>query len=126
MPALQSMLALPALYRLFGRLVGGGARERFIGDYLRPRPGDRVLDLGCGPGDLLADLPPCDYVGVDLDPDYITAARAKYGARGTFRCEPAEAVAEYEPASFDLVVMTGLLHHLDDAQLAVVGRRLVE
>jgi len=117
-PALQSMLAVPALYRLFGRLVGGGARERFIRDHLRPRPGDRVLDLGCGPGDLLADLPPCDYVGVDLDPNYITAATAKYGTRGTFRCEPAEAVAEYEPASFDLVVMTGLLHHLDDAQAA--------
>lgn len=118
MPALQSMLALPALYRLFGRLVGGGAREMFIRDHLRPRPGDRVLDLGCGPGDLLADLPPCDYVGVDLDPNYIAAAAAKYGARGTFRCEPAEAVVEFEPASFDLVVMTGLLHHLDDAQAA--------
>jgi SAM-dependent methyltransferase len=117
-PALQSMLALPAVYSVFRRLVGGGGRERFIHDYLRPWLGCRVLDLGCGPGDLLADLPPCDSVGVDLDPNYITAAQAKYGTRGAFRCEPAEAVVAFEPASFDLVVMTGLLHHLDDAQAA--------
>jgi SAM-dependent methyltransferase len=121
-PDLRSMLALPAAYRLFGRLVGGGGREAFVRDYLRPRPGDRVLDLGCGPGDLLAHLPDCDYVGVDLDPNYVAAAKARYGDRGSFRCEPAEAVAEFEPASFDLVVMTGLLHHLDDAQAAAVLR----
>ncbi len=120
MPDLRSILALPVAYRLFGRLVGGGARATFVRDYLRPQPGDRVLDLGCGPGDLLAALPPCEYVGVDLDPNYVAAAQARYGDRGTFRCEPAEAVVEVEPASFDLVVMTGLLHHLDDDQAAAV------
>jgi SAM-dependent methyltransferase len=116
MPDLRSILAVPAVYRLFGRVIGGGARARFVRDHLRPRPGDRILDLGCGPGDLLAHLPACDYVGVDLDPKYVTAARARYRDRGTFRCEPAEAVAELEPGSFDLVVASGLLHHLTDAQ----------
>jgi SAM-dependent methyltransferase len=75
-----------------------------------------VLDLGCGPGDLLACLPACGYVGIDLDPGYIAAAKARYAGRGTFRCEPAEAVAGLEPGSFDLVVACGLLHHLTDAQ----------
>jgi SAM-dependent methyltransferase len=115
-PDLRSVLALPAVYRLFGRVVGGGARATFVRDHLKPRPGDRVLDLGCGPGDLLAHLPACDYVGVDLDPGYVAAAKARYGERGSFRCEPAETVAELEPGSFDLVVASGLLHHLTDAQ----------
>jgi SAM-dependent methyltransferase len=115
-PDLRSILALPAMYRLFGRVIGGGARPKFVRDHLRPRPGDRVLDLGCGPGDLLAHLPACDYVGVDLDPKYIAAAKARYGGHGTFRCEPAETVAELEPGSFDLVVASGLLHHLTDEQ----------
>ena len=128
MPDLRSVLALPAVYRLFGRVVGGGARATFVRDHLKPRAGDRVLDLGCGPGDLLAHLPDCDYVGVDLDPQYVAAAPARYGERGSFRCEPAEAVAELEPGSFDLVVASGLLHHLTDEQavatMAVARRAL--
>ncbi len=116
MPGLRSVLALPWAYRLFARLVGGNARAGFVRDHLRPAPGDRVLDLGCGPADLLAHLPGCDYVGVDLDPKYVAAARARYGDRAVFRCEPAEAVAELEPGAFDLVVASGLLHHLTDEQ----------
>ena len=46
MPDLRSVLAFPAAYRLFGRVVGGdGSRTSFVRDHLRPRPGDRVLDL---------------------------------------------------------------------------------
>lgn len=116
MPGLRSVLALPWAYRLFIRLTGGNARARFVREHLRPAPGARVLDLGCGPGDLLAHLPGCDYVGVDLDPKYIAAAKAQFPDRGTFRCEAAETVAELEPGSFDLVVASGLLHHLTDEQ----------
>ena len=116
MPDLRSVLALPAMYRLFGRIVGGNARATFVRDHLRPRAGERVLDLGCGPGDLLTHLPGCDYVGIDLDPKYIAAAKARFADRGSFRCEPAESVAELEPGSFDLVVASGLLHHLTDEQ----------
>ncbi|MBX9585429.1 MAG: class I SAM-dependent methyltransferase [Gemmataceae bacterium] len=116
MPSLKTILAVPAVYRLFGRVVGGNARATFVREYLRPAAGDRVLDLGCGPGDLLAYLPPCDYVGVDLDPQYVAAARARYGDRGSFRCETAEAVAGVEPGTFDLVIASGLLHHLTDEQ----------
>jgi SAM-dependent methyltransferase len=115
-PSLKSILAVPAAYRLFGRVVGGNARATFVREYLRPAAGDRVLDLGCGPADLLAYLPPCDYVGVDLDPQYVAAAQERYGDRGTFRCGPAEAVADLEPGAFDLVVASGLLHHLTDEQ----------
>src|SRR5262245_64697948 len=87
MPHVRNLLALPAFYRAFGRLIGGSARETYVREYLRPVAGERVLDIGCGPGDILAFLPPVRYVGVDLSANYIAAARARYGTRGEFRCE---------------------------------------
>ncbi|HYL57280.1 MAG TPA: glycosyltransferase [Candidatus Acidoferrales bacterium] len=41
-------------------------------------PGQRVLELGCGEGDLLAALKPSSGVGVDFSPEMITRARQKY------------------------------------------------
>jgi trans-aconitate methyltransferase len=60
-------------------------KARFVSDLgmpvvelLAPRPGERILDLGCGDGPLtskLADLG-CWVVGVDASPEMIAAARA--------------------------------------------------
>ena len=76
----------------------------------------RVLDLGCGPAEILSSLPSgISYLGYDMSPDYIASAREKFADRGTFHCrllEQAE-VATLEP--FDLVMGLGVLHHLDDA-----------
>jgi ubiquinone/menaquinone biosynthesis C-methylase UbiE len=41
-------------------------------------PQSRVLDLGCGTGELLASLEPSIGVGVDLSPEMVDIARGKY------------------------------------------------
>ena len=48
-------------------------------DLLAPKPGERILDLGCGDGVLTQRLieAGCDVVGVDADPAMVAAARAK-------------------------------------------------
>jgi len=122
MARLQEVLAFPAAYRLLGRLIGRDSRSVYVAEYLKARPGERVLDLGCGPGDILRYLPACDYVGVDIDPGYVEAAQKRYGPRGTFRCLPVEDFVVAEPASFDLVMANGVLHHLDDEQAAAMLR----
>ncbi len=50
---LRGLLANLNLYVAFQRLMGGTEKEwrGFVETYIRPRPGDRVLDVGCGPGD---------------------------------------------------------------------------
>ncbi len=47
-------------------------------ELLAPRPGERVLDLGCGDGPLTAKLAAlgCSVVGIDGSPQMIAAARA--------------------------------------------------
>src|SRR5690606_20186688 len=46
-------------------------------DLLDPRPGERILDLGCGDGDLTRQLAErgCQVVGVDSSPEMVVAAR---------------------------------------------------
>ncbi len=112
----RAVLSHPVVYEAFQRFMGARrGREWIVRDLIRPFPGMRILDLGCGPAEILDSLPEdVAYTGYDMSAEYIAAAKAKFGARGTFHCrllEQAE-VATLDP--FDLVMGIGVLHHLDD------------
>jgi SAM-dependent methyltransferase len=104
-----------ALQRL---LLRSGSRERYVRDFVRPFPGCRILDIGCGPGDILEYLPQSigAYAGFDMNPGYIEAARRRWGSRGSFRCERVEAATVGERGTHDIVLANGIVHHLDDAE----------
>ena len=128
---LYRFLEIPAVYEHFQRLLGAdAARTRFVEEFLRPAPGARLLDIGCGTGSLLTYLPAdVHYVGYDLNPAYIDAARSRHGERGRFFCARVGAeTTDLGTEQFDFVVAKGLLHHLsdDDAHhlLDVAGRVL--
>ena len=112
---LYSLLTLPSVYRLFRTMVRGDACRIYVSEYVRPMPGQKVLDIGCGPGDILEDLPAIDYIGFDINPKYVEAAQKRFGHRGRFFCGDVGLTAiDQEAGSFDLVLATGVVHHLDD------------
>ena len=114
---IRSVLSIPSVYRLFGQLIGGpSGRKRFVTDHIRPKQGDRILDIGCGPGVLVPYLPAVEYVGFDASAEYIQAAQEQYGDRATFYCQQVSAETLIEHSQFDLVLAVGVLHHLDDAE----------
>src|SRR5579885_1202739 len=50
-------LHFPCLRAFFG-LVGGAQRNRALArDFIRPKPGDRVIDIGCGLASIVRFLP---------------------------------------------------------------------
>ncbi len=106
-------------YELVQRVVSLGYRSfrRELSAEGFFEPGKSTLDLGCGTGFLRDYLPDSDYLGVDLNPRYIAAARAKRGP--CFQVWNALAVADL-PRRFDRIVCIGLLHHLDDEQVRTV------
>lgn len=114
---IRGLLRSPRLYRLFEMVVGSDRwRSRLVKEHIRPRRGDRILDIGCGPGDILAHLPNVEYEGFDANEKYIAAAQRRFGARGHFRAQVLTADTVHERACFDVVLALGLLHHLDDLE----------
>jgi SAM-dependent methyltransferase len=92
-------------------------------DLLAPRPGERILDLGCGDGALTARLAErgASVVGVDTSPSLLDAARA----RG-LDARLADAHALPFSGEFDAVFSNAALHWMReiDAVLAGVRRAL--
>jgi cyclopropane fatty-acyl-phospholipid synthase-like methyltransferase len=113
----RAVLSRPAVYELWSGLVGGERARRVVAnEYVRADDGDRVLDIGCGPAELLGELAEgVDYTGVDLSPSYIASARQRFGARGTFRVGDAGEL-QTDGTRFDIVLAIALIHHLDDAE----------
>lgn len=113
---LRSVLSYPIIYRTLQWLVGSPKRRReWVETYIEPRPGLRVLDLGCGPGDLVRLLPPdVAYTGSDLSEDYIAEARRRHGERGRFFAGAIENIDSSELGEFDVVVAKAVLHHIDE------------
>lgn len=113
---IRSVLALPQAYQVFFNLIGARERSRIlVRDYIHARPGNRILEIGCGPGTIVPFLPEVEYVGFDLSPEYIAQARKKF-PRAKFVCER---VSEYNLPQrnyFDIVLALGIVHHLDDSE----------
>lgn len=102
-------------YELYHRLIGANYRSRvLVSDYIRPQPSDWILDIGCGPGNMLPYLPECHYLGVDANQSYINTAAERYGDRGRFICERVSHHNVADLGAFDIVLALGLIHHLDD------------
>jgi ubiquinone/menaquinone biosynthesis C-methylase UbiE len=114
---LRAVLSIPTVYETFQRMVGSArVRRELVDAYVEPRPGLRVLDIGCGPGDLVTYLPEVEYTGLDLSQSYITSARRRFGDRGRFF---AARVSDLEPAElghFDVVIAKSVLHHIDEEE----------
>lgn len=123
----RKLLAIPAAYKSLQNMLGGRrSAERLVYEIIRIRPGDRILDIGCGPAELLRYMPDVDYWGVDASEDYIAAAKATHGARGHFRVgevRPDTSAQDFAAmGTFDKVLAIGLLHHLDDTQATALLR----
>jgi len=75
-----------------------------------------VLDIGCGPGTNAGHFEDVAYVGVDLNPAYISSARKRFGDR--FVVGDASRDLPDSGAPYDVILVNSLLHHLDDDQVA--------
>ena len=139
--------AIPALSERFtvivlgGRHLGGVAAledratapsyrgmVRTLLDTMAPRPGDTILDVGCGSGALDRMLAhqygaANTIVATDLNPFLLREAAtraAEDGVDATIRFQQANAEAlPFPDASFDVVLSHMMLHFLTDPQIAI-------
>jgi ubiquinone/menaquinone biosynthesis C-methylase UbiE len=117
LPAAGHAWALP-LYDPIVKLLGGEAARRTLVEQAALRPGDRVLDLGCGTGGLTLLIkrlhPHVEVVGLDPDPQALARARRK-AARAGVALQLDQGFGDelpYPDASFDRVLSAFVLHHV--------------
>ncbi|MBA2529111.1 MAG: class I SAM-dependent methyltransferase [Euzebyales bacterium] len=106
---------MPLVYETFQQVVGSPrVRRELVETYVGARPGLRVLDIGCGPGDLIEYLPGAAYTGTDLSEAYIESARRRFGDRGRYLAGRVDDLDADELGEFDVVIAKSLLHHIDE------------
>ncbi len=118
---LDRLAAMPRLWNVLRRLLEADfhGEKAVIRRELRSwqkerrvsKPSLRLLDFGCGTGELAPLFPPEGYVGMDVSEVYVAYARRTYGPR--FQVMDGQALA-YADNVFDEALVAGVFHHLPD------------
>lgn len=125
------LLGKTIVYKAFKNLVAPPKRvEKTINEFLQVRDGSSVLDLGCGYGDLAPYYANrCTYVGIDSNASYIAEAKSRNSDNNAeFILGDISDDQVLARGPYDLVVLTGVLHHLPTEhvrKIAVAAKRLV-
>ena len=117
---LYKLLLLPVVYSFFRRFISSKSKlDSFVNGYVSPFEKCKILDIGCGPAKILEYYPKnIEYVGIDINENYIKNARDTYGGdKRTFLCGTVDDINNQEFSQFDIITCLGVLHHLDDNQI---------
>src|SRR3989338_8383299 len=102
------------------------AKNRYYYDYIEKTlmpflvPKDkRVLEIGCGTGDLLASAAPALGLGLDHNPELIARANDKYRERSNLRFIVSDAEKDdwSQLGQFDVVVISDVVVYLTDIEM---------
>lgn len=114
----------------FGKPFGAGFEHAAFEALLPPVTGMRVLDLGCGAGQLshwLADHDAASVVGVDLSERMLDLAAREWSHDRVRYVRASIDAVQFDAASVDLVVSSLAFHYVPDfaGLMANIGRWLV-
>lgn len=127
----RSILALPWVYRTAMSLLRNQRHnDWFLNEVVAPKETDTFIDIGCGPADILEQLPKLKYVGLDISDAYVAAAEKRWKGRGIFISGSVSAWKnDPRVRGADIVHINGVLHHTDDVvagELLQLGTDVLE
>ena len=118
-PLPQRPLELPRLMQARPRSRPVGAEDRFSVIALAPKPGESILDVGCGQGRRLSLITGSGSLGIGIDSsfDSLRSARRKFPTTHVLQSEPSDAFP-FVDGCFDAALCTlsgeqvERIHHL--------------
>lgn len=122
---LRSILQYQPIFSLFQKLIAADRIKFLLVQNTKLKPGFKVLDVGCGFGNLLEFLPKnISYVGIDISQNYINYAKKRYNSRGRFICADVTKL-DLNREKFDVIFIGNLFHHLHDNAVEKVLKSLL-
>ncbi len=94
------------------------ARVKAVIALVDAQSSERILEVGCGAGDILAEVPCGERFGVDLSDFMVDLARNRLGGRAVIRQANAEKLP-FSDASFDKLICTEVLEHVQHPETVV-------
>ncbi len=118
-PVLRYRLLTPFYDAAIALLTRETTWRKAVLEALAPKPEERILDIGCGTGSLLALIkqqePRARLFGIDPDPEIVAKAKSKLDDAGDIEVinDMGDALdRHFEPDSLDAVVITLVLHQV--------------
>ena len=118
---IHRIISIPWIYNLV-QLVAGARmyRDTMCKDYIKPFDGCKILDIGCGTGEYIHHIEQYtknfEYYGFDGEGVYIEYGKKLFEGRPNIhfyhKILTDDTVKEFN--NFDIVIATGVMHHLDD------------
>lgn len=122
---LYKLVTFPSFHRpLMFALGAEKGLTTYAETFLKARSGMKMLDVGCGPANILEYLPDVDYTGIDMNEKHIASARHRYGDKGRFMVGDAARDLNQQKDTFDLINVSALLHHLSDDEARSLFRTI--
>jgi len=105
------------VYFLSQKIMSGiSFREKIARLYIK-KQNINILDIGCGPAEILASLNNVNYFGYDINSNYINYAKKKYlSKKPKLYCKKFTISEVKKLPKFDVVLLFGLIHHLNNQE----------
>ena len=109
---LEATLKIPRLFDFWLRFNDGFRKTTLKKNFAVNIDDKKVLEIGCGTGNISVIFPQECYTGIDIFPDYIKYAKEKFPGRKFLVMSGSK--LDFKSESFDYVLLSCVLHHMDD------------
>ena len=114
---LHNLINNPIIYQAIQKLMSGNSfRKKFLKENVKDK-NLKILEVGCGSAEILKYIPVNEYYGYDIDPRSIQYAKQNHPYENCyFFNKKLEKKDISKLPNFDLILLFGILHHLNDTQ----------
>ena len=115
---LYNFINNPIIYQVIQKLMSGNSfRKKILKENVKDK-NLKILDIGCGSAEILNYIPVNEYYGYDIDPNSIQVAKKNHPYENChFFNKKFEKKDILKLPNFDLILLFGILHHLNDTQV---------
>ena len=115
------ILSIPGVWDFFQDFIGANKFKSKIYPSVFKKPGGTLMDFGCSYGNDTPAFLDFDYYGIDVDPQAISAAKAKFAAYPNVKFFCTDIIKDgFKENFFDNILFAGTGHHLTDDEVSKI------